>query len=151
MIYSREKVETSFSHCKHMGFFLFTRSRAANFAVGCRIWLNFELVRDFMHFLVNCKYEKGLDEILPSKKWRHRFPHYNPMEAICCHGNQSSASICTKTQCCLLPNPMMLQIKFNCNWPTCLRDIDVCKCGHTDARTEGHRLDTHPIRALCEP
>ena len=25
------------------------------------------------------------------------FPHYNPMGAICCHGNQSSDPICPKT------------------------------------------------------
>ena len=31
------------------------------------------------------------------KKWRHRFLHYNPMGAFCCHGNQSSDLIWPKT------------------------------------------------------
>ena len=31
------------------------------------------------------------------KKWRHRFLHYNPMGAFCCHGNQSSDPIWPKT------------------------------------------------------
>ena len=31
------------------------------------------------------------------KTWWRPFPHYNPMGAIRCHGNQSSDLICTKT------------------------------------------------------
>ena len=53
------------------------------------------------------------------------FPHYNPMGAISCHGHQSSDPIWSKTLCILSPYPMMLQIKFGCNWPTGLRDIHV--------------------------
>ena len=30
-------------------------------------------------------------------KWSQGFPHYNPMGAICCHGNQSSDPIWPKT------------------------------------------------------
>ena len=30
-------------------------------------------------------------------EWSQDFPHYNPMGAICCHGNQSSDPILTKT------------------------------------------------------
>ena len=33
-------------------------SRAANSVVSGPIWPNFELVRDFMHGLVTCKYKK---------------------------------------------------------------------------------------------
>ena len=40
-----------------MGFF-FIRSRAANSAILGPIWPNFELVRDVMDVLVNCKYEE---------------------------------------------------------------------------------------------
>ena len=53
---SREKVETSFSHYKPMGFF--RRSMAANSAVLSPFWPNFELVRDDMDVLVTCKYEE---------------------------------------------------------------------------------------------
>ena len=53
------------------------------------------------------------------------FPHYNPMGAIGCHGNQSSNPIWSKTYYSLSPYPMMFQIKFGCNRPTGLRAIHV--------------------------
>ena len=37
---------------------IFRRSRAANSVVSGQIWPKFELVRDFMHVLVTCKYKK---------------------------------------------------------------------------------------------
>ena len=37
---------------------IFKTSRAANSIVSGPIWLKFELVRDFMHVLVTCKYKK---------------------------------------------------------------------------------------------
>ena len=46
-----------FSHYKFIGIF-FRRSRAANSAVLCPVWPNFELVRDVMDVLVTCKYEE---------------------------------------------------------------------------------------------
>ena len=66
IINSREIVETSFFLLyKAYGDF-FTSSRVANSAVGCRIWPNFELVRDLMHVLLTCKY-KRMDEKLSRK------------------------------------------------------------------------------------
>ena len=59
------------------------------------------------------------------KRWRHRFPHYKSMGAFCCHGNQSFDPICPKTLC----TPVMLHIKFDQDWPTGFRDIQVLKCG----------------------
>ena len=53
----RASMETHFSHYKSMGKF-FRRSRAANSVVSGPIWPKFELVRDFMHVLVTCKYKK---------------------------------------------------------------------------------------------
>ena len=64
-----------------------------------------------------------------------RFPHYNPMGAICCHGNQSSDPIWPQTYCSQSPNPMMLQMKFDYDPPAGLRDIHVLKVwnhGRTD-------------------
>ena len=52
----RASMETPFSHYKYMGFF-FRHSRAANFVVSGPIWPKFELVRDFMHVLITCKYK----------------------------------------------------------------------------------------------
>ena len=54
----RASMETAFSHYKSMG--NFRRSRAANSVVSGPTWPKFELVRDFMHVLVTCRYKKDL-------------------------------------------------------------------------------------------
>ena len=59
------------------------------------------------------------------KRWRHRFPHYKSMEAFCCHGNQSFDPVCPKTLCILSPTSVMLHIKFDQDWLTGFRDIQV--------------------------
>ena len=61
------------------------------------------------------------------KRRRHRFPHYKSMGTSCCHGNQSFDSICPKTLCSLSPIPVMLHVKFDQDWPTGFRDIQVWK------------------------
>ena len=61
------------------------------------------------------------------KRWRHHFPHYKSMGALCCQGNQSFDPICLKTLCSLSPPPVMLDIKFDRDWPTALRDIQIRK------------------------
>ena len=53
----RASMETPFSHYNYMGIF-FRRSSAANSVVSGPIWPKFELVRDFVHVLVTCKYKK---------------------------------------------------------------------------------------------
>ena len=62
------------------------------------------------------------------KRWRHHFPHYKSMGAFCCHGHQSFDPICLKTLCSLSPPTVMLHIKFDQDWPTGFRDIQVRKC-----------------------
>ena len=62
------------------------------------------------------------------KRWRHNFPHYKSMGAFCYHGHQSFEPICLKTLCSLSPTSVMLHIKFDQDWPTSLRDIQVRKC-----------------------
>ena len=64
-------------------------SRAANSAVLGPIWPNFGLVPDVMDVLVTCKIKK-IPLKLKALEWSQNFTHYNPMGAICCHGNQSS-------------------------------------------------------------
>ena len=54
--------------------------------------------------------------------------HYKSMGAFCCHGHQSFDPICLKTLCSLSPPPLMLNIKFDQDWPTGLRDIQVRMC-----------------------
>ena len=58
-------------------------------------------------------------------EWSQDFPHYNPMGAICCHGNQSSDPILLKTYCSRSPTQMMLLMKFDYDWPAGVRDIHV--------------------------
>ena len=108
-------------------FFFFRRSRAANSLVSGPTWLKFELVRDFMHVLVTCKYKK--DRFKSNReRWRHHFSHYKSMGAFCYHGHQSFDPTCLKTLCSLSPTQVMLHMKFDQDWPTGLRDIQVRKC-----------------------
>ena len=37
------------------------------------------------------------DSKMKELEWTQQFPHYNPMGAICCHGNQSSNPTWSKT------------------------------------------------------
>ena len=105
----------------------FRRSRAANYVVRGPIWPKFELVRDFMHALITCKYKK--DRIKNNQeKVETSFSHYKSLGAFCCHGNQSLYPICPKTLCSLFPTPMMLHIKFDQDRPTGFRDFQVQKC-----------------------
>ena len=78
-------------------------------------------------------------------EWSQGFPRYNPIGAICCHGNQSSDPIWPKTLCSQSPTPMMQQMKFYYDWPAGLRDTHVWKCGQTDAHTDGRWLEFHTI------
>ena len=68
---------------------------------------------------------KRIDQKATEKRWRH---HYKSMEAFCCHGHQSFDPICLKTLCSLSPPPVMLHIRFDQDWPTGFRDIQVRKC-----------------------
>ena len=68
---------------------------------------------------------KKIRSKMKALEWTQHFPHYNPMGAICCHGNQSSNPTWSKTLCNQSPTPMMLQIKFDYDWPTGCRDIRV--------------------------
>ena len=44
---------------------------------------------------------KNIQSKTAEKTWQHNFPHYNHMGgAICCHGNQSSDPIWSKSYCC---------------------------------------------------
>ena len=49
-------METPFSHYKSMGDLLDAQGQLT--VVSGPIWSKFELVRDFMHVLVTCKYKK---------------------------------------------------------------------------------------------
>ena len=74
------------SNYKRMVIF-FRLSRAANSAVSGTSWPKFKVIRALMHVISTCKYEKDCIKTA-EKKWRHRFLHYNPTGAYCCHENR---------------------------------------------------------------
>ena len=106
---------------------IFRRSMAANSVVSGLIWPKFELVRDFMHALVTCKYKK---DRIKSNRENVEIPFFpiKSMGAFCCHGYQSFDPIYLETLCSLSPSPVMLHVKFDQNWPAGLRAIQVRKC-----------------------
>ena len=60
---------------------------------SCRISNPFEsLWLSLLPARINTKNSK-----IKELEWSQYFPHYNPMGAICCHGNQSSDLILPKT------------------------------------------------------
>ena len=59
------------------------------------------------------------------------------MGGFCCHGNQSFDPIFPKTLGSLSPTPVMLHIKFDQDWPTGFRDIQVWKCGRRKTYDDG--------------
>ena len=83
-----------------------------------------------MHVLVTCKYKKDRIKNNREKVEISFSPLYSQWGggAFCCHGNQSYDPICPKTLCSLFPTPMMLHIKFDQDWPTGFRDIQVQMC-----------------------
>ena len=72
-----------------------------------------------MHVLVSCKYKKdriknNQDIIFPIISQWGPYQSFDP--------------ICPKTLCSLPPTTMMLHMKFDQDWPTGFRDIQVQKC-----------------------
>ena len=88
---------------------------------SCRISYPFEIL---WLSLLPARIKKNKSK-MKELEWSQDFPHYNPMGAICCHGNQSSDPILPKTQCSKSPIPMMLLMKFDYDWPAGFRDIHV--------------------------
>ena len=88
-----------------------------------------------MHVLVTCKYEK--DRI--KSNWDIVFSIISQWGLSVANGNQSFDPVCPKTLCSLSPNPVMLHIKFDQDWPTGFRDIKVWKCGQRRTMTTDGR------------
>ena len=86
-----------------------------------------------MHVLVTCKYKK--DRIKNNREKMET--SYKSVGAFCCHWNQCFDQICPKSLCWLSATQMMLHIKFDQDWHTCFRDIQVWKCGRR--RRDGRR------------
>ena len=126
---------------------IFWRSRAANSIVSGRIWPKFDsLCMSPLPARI-----KRIGSKITDERRKNRFPHYKSMGAFCCHGNQSVDRVCPKTLCNHSLTPVMLHIKFDQDWPTGFRDIQVWKYGQRttdDGRTTHH---WYTISSPCEP
>ena len=119
-------METPFSHYKSMGNYLVAQAqltpqsevRSGQNSKSSKILCMSSLPASI----------KRIRSKATEKRWRHHFPHYKSMGAVCCHGHQSFDPICLKTLCSLSPPPVMLHMKFDQDWPTGLSDIKVWMC-----------------------
>ena len=84
-----------FSHYKSMGIFADAQGQLAHKSLvgSCRILNPFEFL---WLSLLPARIKKNKSK-MKELEWSQDFPHYNPMGAICCHGNQSSDPILPKT------------------------------------------------------
>ena len=84
-----------FSHYKSKGIFPDAQGQLTHKSLvgSCRISNSFEILwLSLLHARIK-KNKSKMKELERSQD----FPHYNPMGAICCHGNQSSDPILPKT------------------------------------------------------
>ena len=104
-----------FSHFKSMGIFPDAQGQLSHKSLvgSCQISNPFKIL---WLFLLPARIKK-IQSKMKELEWSQGFPHYNPMGAICCHGNQSSDPIWPKTLCSQSPTPMMLQMKFDNSRP----------------------------------
>ena len=111
------------SHYKSMGIFPNAQGQLTHksFVGYCPIWNPSEILWVSLLPVRIKKNQSKMKEL----EWSQGFPHYNPMGAICYHGNQSSNPIWSKTLCSLSPIPLMLLMKFDYDKPADLRDIHV--------------------------
>ena len=122
----RARMETPFSHYKSMGNVLDAQGQQTPKSV-VQSGRNSNPTKILCMSLLPANI-KRIRSKATEKRWRHHFPHYKSMGGFCCHGHQSFDPICLKTLCSLSSPPVMLQIKFDHDWPTGLRDIQVRKC-----------------------
>ena len=80
-----------FSHYKSMGIFSDAQGQLTHKSLvqSCRISNPFEIL--WLSSLP-ARIKKNQSK-MKELEWSQDFPHYNPMGAICCHGNQSSDPI----------------------------------------------------------
>ena len=84
-----------FSHYKSMGIFPDAQGQLTHKSLfgSCRISNPFKIL---WLSLLPARIKKNISK-MKELEYSQDFPHYNPMGAICCHGNQSSDLILLKT------------------------------------------------------
>ena len=85
----------NFSNYKSMGIFPDAQGQLTHKSLveSCRISNPFEIL---WLSLLPARIKKNKSK-MKELEWSQDFPHYNPMGAICCHGNQSSDPNLPKT------------------------------------------------------
>ena len=121
----RASMETPFSHYMSMGNILDAQGQLTPYEVQSSRNSNSSEILCMSSSPASIK---RIRSKATEKRWRHHFPHDKSMGAFCCHGHQSFDPICLKLLCSISPPPVMLHIKFDQDWPTGLRDIQVRKC-----------------------
>ena len=97
------RVVTTSIHYKSMGFFPDAQGHVTHKSLvgSCRISNPFEIL---WLSLLPARKKKNKSK-MKELEWSQDFPHYNPMGAICCHGNQSSDPILPKNLMQSIPHP----------------------------------------------
>ena len=72
-------------------------------------------------------------------EWPQGFLHYNPMGAICCHGNQSSNPTLSKTKCSQSPTQMMQMV------------AEIFMFESVNRLTDRRQLNWYTVSSSCEP
>ena len=106
MIHSKMKVlegSQHFSHYKSTGIFPDAQGQLTHMSLirCCGISDPFKILR---LFLLPARIKKNRSK-MKVLEWSQGFPHYNPMGAICCYGNQSSDQISSPKPNAVNPPP----------------------------------------------
>ena len=138
MIGSKVKVLSfgqHFLHYKSMGKFFIAQGRVT---LKWTVWSgNSSKFYDCLHLHASLMTIQWKMKSLSSGQ---QFPHYKSMGAIGCHGNSNFDPIYPKALCYVsFPHPVMLHTKFDQDWPTGLRDIQIWKCGWRLQQLDGRR------------
>ena len=142
MIRSKVKVLSSgqlFLHYKSMGIF-FVAQRKVTLKRIVLSGLKFNSSKILWLSSLSASLMK-IESRMKSLSSGQHFPYYTSMGAFGCCGNQGFDPICPKTVCCLSPTKMMQRIKFDRDWQTGVRDIQVWKCGDGQQLTDGGLMD----------
>ena len=84
-----------FSHYKSMGIFPDAQGQLTPQSLVQSGWISNSSEMLWMFSLPTIW--RRSDQKMKAQEWTQHFPHYNPMGAICCHGNQSSNPTWSKT------------------------------------------------------
>ena len=118
---------------------------AANSAVLCPIWPNFELVRDIMDVLVTCKYEEDPIKNEGARVLTTFSPLYKPYGSYPLPWTPEFRSDLAQNQMQPFPHPNDGSDKISLRLAHWLRGYSSLKCLQTDRHTHRRQLDWYSI------